>query len=197
MPLFHQALTDFIFVEDIPKHSDIIFIPGGSCGEIAENAAVLYHRGLAPRILVSGKYSILTGHFDGPASPKEYIGSSFSDECAFLTRVLTDHQVPLEAILQERQASYTYENAIYSRRLTDQMCIDVQTAILSCQAYHARRCLLYYQLLYPDTRFFVCPAVTRGITRSNWYKNPEYVDLVLGEVERCGSQFHQILKNTL
>ena len=34
MPLFHQALTDFIFVEDIPKHSDIIFIPGGSCGRL-------------------------------------------------------------------------------------------------------------------------------------------------------------------
>lgn len=195
--LFYDYLTDFIFVEDIPKKADIIFVPGGGYGEIAENAAALYHEGYAPFILVSGKYSITDGRFTGAISPARYRKNTYETECEFLTDILHKNQVPSEAVLQECHASYTYENAIYSRKMTDVRKLSVQTAIISCQAYHARRCLLYFQLLYPETRFLVCPAVTRGISRGNWQDDPEKIDLVLGEVERCGSQFHDILKNRL
>lgn len=192
---FYDYLTDFIFVEDAPEPADLIFIPGGSYGEIAENAAELYHEGYAPLILVSGKYSITAGHFTGVNSPAAYRGNSYRTECEFLTDVLLKNQVPPTAILQEEKATFTYENAIYARAMTDRLGLSVRTAILSCQAYHAKRCLLYFSLLYPDTRFLVCPAVTRDISRENWQKDPEKTDLVLGEVERCGSQFHNILKN--
>ena len=98
------------------------------------------------------------------------------------------------AILEERRATYTYENAIFSRRVTDAMGLTVERAILCPQACHARRALLYYEVLYPDTEFFVCPAVTRGISRDNWFLEDEKIDVVLGEMERCGSQFHEILR---
>lgn len=192
---FYDALTDFIFVEDTPAPSDLIIIPGGAFGEIALHAAALYRQGLAPRILVSGKHSILQNSFPGPKSPKAYLGRSYPTECAFLCEILKDQGVPEEAILREEEASYTYENAIFSRKLTDSLGIETGAVILSCQAYHARRALLYFQLLYPHTHFFVSPAVTRGITRENWMDESESIDLVLGEVERCGSQFHEILKN--
>lgn len=194
---FYNYLTEFIFIEDAPEPADFIFVPGGSFGEIAENAARLYHEGYASRILVSGKYSITAGRFEGVNSPPAYQGNSYQTECDFLSDILIKNQVPADAILREEEATYTYENAIYSRKLTDRLGIPVRTAIISCQAYHAKRCLLYFQLLYPDTRFLVCPAVTRGISRENWMDSPEKIDLVLGEVERCGSQFHDILKNRL
>lgn len=195
MPSFHDYITDFIFTEDLPQNADIIFIPGGAYGEIAVNAAKLYHDGYAAQILVSGKYSILSGSFEGAISPSEYTDITFSDECSFLSRILTDHGVPQTAILQESDSTYTYENAIKARTLTDSLSLDIKVAILSCQAYHAKRCLLYYQLLYPDTHFLVCPVVTRGVSRFNWFQNPDKIDLVLGEVARCGTQFHDILKS--
>ena len=195
--LFYDYLTDFIFIEDAPEQADLIFVPGGSYGEIAENAARLYHEGYSARILVSGKYSITAGHFTGVNSPAAYRENTYVTECEFLSDILLKNQVPDYAILREENATFTYENAIYSRALTDRLGISVRTAIISCQAYHARRCLLYFSLLYPDTRFLICPAVTRDISRDNWYKNPEKIDLVLGEVERCGSQFHDILKNNI
>lgn len=194
---FYDYLTDFIFVEDPPEKADLIFVPGGSYGEIAENAAKLYREGYAPRILVSGRYSITAGHFAGVSSPEPYLQNSYRTECEFLTDILLKNQVPPEAILQEEKATFTYENAIRAREMTDRLGIRVRTAILSCQAYHAKRCLLYFTLLYPDTRFLVCPVVTRNISRENWQKDPEKIDLVLGEVERCGSQFHDILKNRI
>ena len=71
------------------------------------------------------------------------------------------------AILQEKQATYTYENAIFSRKLTDKLGLDIKKAILVCQAYHARRASLYYQVCYPETEILVCPVIpgaSAGIT---------------------------------
>ena len=36
--------------------------------------------------------------------------------------------------------------------------------------------------------------MTRGISRDNWFLDGEKIDVVLGELERCGSQFHEILR---
>ena len=40
----------------------------------------------------------------------------------------------------------------------------------------------------------VTPTVTQGIRREDWFGRPKTIDLVLQEVEHCGSQFHEILK---
>lgn len=191
---FFQQITEFIFVEDKPEKADIIFIPGNGYPQMAERAAALYRDGFVPRILPSGRYSILTGTFSGVLDKKEIYRGDFSTEWEFLSAVLEKNGVPRESILTEDQATYTYENAIYSRKVTDSLGMEVKRAIICCRNFHARRSLLYYQLLYPDTRFIVCPAQIGGITGENWQKTPEGIEAVLGEVERCGSQFHQIAR---
>ena len=55
--------------------------------------------------------------------------------------VLMQNGVPEEAILKEDQATYTYENAIYSRQVTDREYLDIKKAILCCKSCHARRVL--------------------------------------------------------
>lgn len=190
---YYDYLTDFIFVSDRLQKADAIFIPGGLYGEIAVHAAWLYREGAAPFVVPSGKYSIVLGAFGEVQSPDKYKGRKFETESDFLKQILLDEGVPEEAILQEKEAAYTYQNAIYTKKLLDEKKIPVKTAILSCQAYHARRCLMYYQLLFPDTKFCVSPVETRGIGRENWYTSPESIRLVLAEVEHCGSQFVDIM----
>lgn len=101
--------------------------------------------------------------------------------------------MPEKAILREDKATYTYENALRSREVTDAAGIEVKKAILCCRNLHARRCILYYQLVYPETEFFVCPSDIE-FTRENWHTKGEWIDQVLGEMERCGGQFHKILR---
>ncbi len=185
--MFYDAITEFIFVEDQPERSDVIFVPGGSFPDTALRAAELYRQGYAPYVLPSGKYSITEGKFVPPD------GGDSDTECAYLCSVLTGAGVPEEAILRESEATFTWENAIYSRRRTNQAGLKVRRAVLCCQAFHARRSLLYYQQQFPETVFYVCPAVTRGISRKTWAHTREGIDTVLGELERCGSQFHEIL----
>lgn len=113
-------ISNFIFVKDKPQKADIIFIPGGSYPEIAEEAARLWHEGYSNIILPSGKYSVKRGYF------------------------------------------------------------------------HSRRCLMYYQIAYPQTEFIICPSQVNGITKDNWINSEEGIDKVMGEVSRCGGQFKDI-----
>lgn len=190
---YYDAVTDFIFVSDEPQDADVIFVPGGAYPEIAERAAVIWGEGFARHILPSGKFSILGGAFDGPASKKEQYPGTYETEWAFLRDVLVRNGVPEEAILREEQATYTYENALYSKQVADSAGLQVRKAILCCQAYHARRALMYFQYVFPGTTFFVCPAVTQGVGRDTWVQSESGIRLVLGELSRIGRQFPDMM----
>ena len=174
---FLNQITEFIFVEDKAEKSDMIFIPGSGFPQLAEEAAKLYHQGLAPYILPSGKYSILNGKFAGVQEKQELYDGEYETEWEFLDN-----------------ATYTYENAIYSRKVTDRLGMEIKKAILCCKPYHARRSLLYYQLLYPETQFYVCPIQDSDVKRDNWYLTEKGIRLVFGEVQRIGEQFVDITK---
>lgn len=182
---FLEEMSEFIFLEDTPEKADIIFIPGSSNGSLADTASDLWKKGYAPYVLPSGKYSKVTGRFTD---------ERFQTESEYFSYLLQQNGVPESAILREDKATYTYENAIFSRELTDKLGISVKTAIICCQAFHARRCKLYYQVRFPETRFLMCPTVTHGITKENWFQSEEGRKRVLGEIERCGSQFHEIVR---
>ena len=132
---FIEDITDFIFVEHQPEKADVIFIPGGDQGALAVTAAKLYREGYAPWVLPSGRFSKPVGRCMIPG---------YETEWEFLRDILVEHGVPKEAVLEERQATFTYENAIFSRKVTDAFGIEVKRAILCSQACHARRALLYY-----------------------------------------------------
>lgn len=186
---FYDCITDFIFLEHELKKADVIFVPGGNYPESAQRAAALFADGYAPYVLPSGRYSKLAGHFTGDPS--------YETEWDYLRDVLQRGGVPDSAILKEDQATFTWENAICSRHVLEKLGIPVKTAIIVCQAFHARRCWMYYREQFPDTELLICPVVTRGITRENWYLDEDKIDTVLGEVERCGSQFHRIMKDKI
>ena len=199
---FYDYITEFIFVEDEPAKADIIFVPGGPYPDSARHAAKLYQQGFASYIMPSGKYSILKGQLELPEELwQELAGGNISDlrnrictESDYLCEVMRQAGVPDSALLGENQATYTYENAIYSCKKLESLGIQVKKAILCCQAFHARRSLLYYKEQFPEVEFLVCPVVTRGISRENWYRSELGIDTVLGEVDRCGGQFHEIMR---
>lgn len=53
---------------------------------------------------------------------------------------------------------------------------------------------MYYQLLYPETRFYVVPSETDGINKQNWRKTEEGIDAVTGEITRIIKQFSLMLQ---
>lgn len=190
-------ITDFIFLEDIPpgdgismeeKHSDVIFIPGGSYPELPERAAELWKAGYAPYIVPSGRYSVTVGKFAGAKSKADVYGKDYATECEFYTDVLLSKGVALDGIFPEAEAQFTAENARFSRKILDGKGIHPKKAILCCKGYHSRRCLMYYQLNFPETEFLIAPVYV-DVTRENWYRTKRGQEKVLGELKRLGTQF--------
>ena len=170
------------------------WIDGNGHAEPSEYAAELYHQGYAPLFLPSGRFSVTTGTFSGQQSGARTYEGRFETEWAFMRAVLMANGVPENAILREDEATFTYQNAIYSRRRTDAEKLTVRRALLCCMPIHARRAKMYYQTLFPETELLICPAPGASITCENWMHEPDGIDAVLGELTRCGSQFHDILR---
>lgn len=191
---FLEGAEEFIFAENKPERSDIIFVPGNGYPQMAEKAAELYKGGLADRVLPSGRYSVVSGKFSGVLEKMDIYNEEYQTEWEFLKDVLVKNGVPEQRILREDHATFTYENAIYSRQVTDQAGLEIKKAILCCKSYHARRCLMYYQLFYPETQFYVVPVDADGITRENWREKEEGIDAVTGELSRIVKQFSLMLE---
>lgn len=188
-------ITQFIFVSDAPRSSDIIFIPGGSHPELGECAADLYKQGYAELLMPSGGVSVKTGRFGGVKSRREKYGKDYLTDCDFLVDVLKINGVPENAILTENTSGFTKENALFSRKVADEAGIVINSAILCCKNFHARRSLLCYQFAFPKTRFLVVPvpyfAGDVEITAENWFQTEVGIRRVLGELRRCGNQFEE------
>lgn len=190
---FINDITDFIFVENQPEKADVIFVPGSSFPENAEKAAAIWKAGYAPYVLPSGKYSIVNGKFSGVEVHAEKYNGNYESEWDFLRDVLVKNGVEETAILREDQAEYTYQNALLSKAVLKNEGIEVNKAILCPKTFHARRSLMYYEYVFPNVEFFVCPAEAMGINRENWMRSNEGIQMVFGELKRCGEQFGGML----
>lgn len=188
---FLRDITEFIFLEDLPEKAVLIIVPGNTWPQPARRAAALYHEGMAPYIVVSGRYSKGQQTFAGAACEGDRYKGAYMTEADFLTDVLIREGVPETAVLQERKAEFTLENARYIRRLLEEKKMTVKKALICCQAFHARRCRMYFEYVFQDTdvEFLMCPAVTQGISRCSWMESQKGLDTVLGELRRCGEQF--------
>jgi uncharacterized SAM-binding protein YcdF (DUF218 family) len=187
-------ISDFIFLENDYEKVDVIFIPGGSYPEIAEKAAEIWCKGYSPLILPSGKYSVKRGYFPGVQSKASIYDKNYQTEWEFLKDVLIQNGVNQNGILREDEATNTYENAIFSKKVTDYNKLNIRKAIICCKSFHARRCFMYFQMLYPQTQFIICPSEIRGINKENWFKSDDGIKTVMGELARCGNQFAELIK---
>ena len=182
-------ISGFIFLSDTPIKSDAIFLPGGSHPEQPEYAAELYKQGLAKWIVPSGGVSVKRDKWPGVRSKADIYNGDYQTDCEFFTDVLIKNGVPTEAIVGEDKSGHTRDNAFFSRKAVDEKVIEIKTAIIVCKAFHARRCLMLYQMAFPDVSFTVCPVSCYNITKDNWYKTEAGIDRVMGELARCGNQF--------
>lgn len=190
-------ISDFIFVSDGPEPSDAIFLPGGSHPEQPEYAAKLYRDGYAKWLIASGGVSVKREKWPGVRSKAELYDADYPSDFAFFTDVLRKNGVPASAIVGEDQSGHTRDNAFYARKACDAAGLRIKSALLVCKAFHARRCLMLYQMAFPKTQIRVCPVVCCNITKDDWYRTDEGVDRVLGELARCGNQFVGDIKEYL
>ena len=196
-PRIIADITNFIFVSDEPEQADAIFLPGGSFPEPPEYASELYRQGYAKWLIPSGGVSVKRDKWPGVRRKAELYSGDYQSDCEFFTDVLLKNGVPAAAIIRENKSGHTRDNAFLSRKTVDERGIDIKTALIVCKAFHARRCLMLYQMAFPDVDIKVCPVHCYNITKENWYESEAGIDRVLGELARCGNQFAGDIKQYL
>ena len=131
-------ITEYIFLRDALRPADVIFIPGCNRPEAHGGSCPPVPGRVCASADPSGRFAKAAGHFQGVAEGAERYGTDFACEADFLAEVLRQNGVSEEAILREREATYTLENAEKTRELLLKKQGRLPgRAILCCKAHHA------------------------------------------------------------
>ena len=131
-------------------------------------------KGYAKWLIPSGGISVKRDKWPGVRSKAEIYNGNYQSDCEFFTDVLNKKMVYLWMLsLGENKSGHTRDNAFFSRKIVDEKGIEIKTALIICKAFHARRCLMLYQMAFPDVEIKVCPIHCYNITKDNWYKSEQ------------------------
>lgn len=172
-------ITNYIFVSDEPCCVDAVFIVGGSLAIAAQTGADLYKRGYCDTIFIGGKYSVKRDSFPLP---------EYKTEFDFYREILIKNGVSETDIYGEARSGYTKQNAEFAKQAVDENNFDIKSAIIVCKSFHARRCLLFYQMYFPNVDFKVITFDGFDISKDNWHTTDYGKQRVLGELRRIKEQ---------
>jgi uncharacterized SAM-binding protein YcdF (DUF218 family) len=131
-----KAAEPLLLVRTSVEPADVIVVLGGDGPDRARQAARLYRKGAAPRVLVTG------------------IG-----DCESIRRYMVDSGVPRDVIQVECASRSTWENAVFSAPLLAAM--GARRAILVTTWFHTRRALACFRQVVPQLEWMSAP-VERG-----------------------------------
>lgn len=178
-----DKITNYIFVNNEPCCVDAIFVVGGSLATAAELASDLYKKGYSKNILIGGKYSIKRDDFPLP---------EYETEFDFYKDILIKNGVDKTDIYGEARSEYTKQNAEFAKEVVDENKLKVDSAIIICKAFHAKRCLLFYQMYFPNVDFKVVTFNGFDVSKKNWYTTDYGKKRVFGELRRIKEQVPNI-----
>lgn len=178
-----KNITDYVFVSDEPCKVDAIFVVGGFLPTSAEKASDLYKKGYSETIFIGGKYSIKHDGFPLPEYETEY---------DFYKDILLKNGINEKDIYGEARSEYTKQNAEFAKATVDENNLKIDSAIIICKAFHARRCLLFYQMYFPNVDFKVVTFDGFDVSKENWHTTEYGRKRVFGELRRIREQVPNI-----
>ena len=178
------ALTRVVFLDGSgePEACDLIFVFGGTHAALWRAAAEAYHRGLGPRLLLTGGVN--------PRGTSGGLGETVGkmSEARFLAGNLIEAGVPENRLILEERSTNTLENVLFAREVFD--FESVGSVLLVCKSYAAgRKYRTLRRHLLAGVRIVPYPFDTTGrdgqlITRENWMELAEGRARVYGEYLR-------------
>ena len=172
-------ITNYIFVGKPPKKSDAIFVVGGSLPEAAELAAELYNKGFADKIIIGGKFSVKRDCFPLAEYETEY---------DFYKDILLKNCVKESDVYGEKESGYTKQNAEFAKCVVDENGLSIDKAMIVCKSFHAKRCLLLYQMYFQNVDFTVVTFDGFSINKDNWYQTEYGRERIMGEIKKIEEQ---------
>ncbi|MBW4061487.1 YdcF family protein [Candidatus Saccharibacteria bacterium] len=165
-----DAAYDYLAETDKPEAADAIFVFGAPTPARILTAIELYHQGLAPKLIVSGK---------GP-----YYGSNESiTEAGKYADIAVHAGIPAHAIIVEAASITIPDNVRRTLNLLDTLQQVYQSIIIVNLPYTQRRGWCVWKKHTPEgtTIYRVNSATVPQYRRGQWSKNIDGLNLILGE----------------
>lgn len=211
-----DEVTKYIFLEDSDVRGDIAFVFGtwNSWKISILKVALLYKKGLVPKILVSGGMNPVTCPHDVRLITRKHCVSHthYGKDQEVLSNGVNRHSgivegdlmgkemenlgIPPADILIENKATNTLENVTFSLPIIDRALgldsIKVITAVV--KNFHARRALMTLRKQMPEgtilkSAVYISPI--RNFTKDNWHESELGRRTVMEEVRKI----QEYLKN--
>lgn len=166
MPILTAAAAYLKLPCSISGASDVIIVLGGEIdGERTRKGAELYRQGVAPKAMLS----------DGTMMSWRTAAIEEMYDLAVLEGVRT------EDVIREDRSRSTYENALYSRELMEEL--GYSSAVVVTTDWHARRSQFIFDKVYKGSGIAlqVCGTPDARSDFSEWWKDGEKQQVVLTE----------------
>lgn len=168
-----HILWNYMRLDHVLDPSDVILVLGSNDLRVAEHAADLYLRGLAPWLVFSGDVGRLTeGVFN-------------RTEAELFAEVAMAKGVPAHAILLEPRSTNTGQNIDMSRELLAQRGLDPERVIVVQKPYMERRAYATFMKRWPgkDVRMTSPPLSFEQYTTDALPKDL-IINVLVGDVQR-------------
>lgn len=168
-----EILWDYMLMHHEPRECDLILALGSNDTRVAEHAADLFLRGLAPRLLFSGNVGALTR------------GKFAKTEAETFADVAIAKGVAREAILLEPRSTNTGENIQFSRALLAEHGLDPQTFIVVQKPYMERRAYATFMRNWPGKDILMAsPPLSWSEYPNETLTKEVIIPILVGDLQR-------------
>lgn len=187
--LDHQAkiIWDYMLLHQPLQPADAIFVLGSLDTRVADYAAKLFLRGLAPLMIFSGS---------GKGRLTEHLFNK--SEAETLADIARKAGVPDKNILIENQATNTGENIRFTYQLLQQRGQTIKSLILVQKPYMERRTYATFKAQWPEPTTRICvtsPPIAFGDYFDDINTKQHVREALVGDLQRVklyAAQGHQI-----
>ncbi|MEO7313825.1 MAG: YdcF family protein [Ginsengibacter sp.] len=168
-----QILWDYHHMNHTPVKSDCILALGSHDLRVAERAAELYLKGLAPLVIMSGGLGNFT---------KEMWSEKEADKFA---KIAVEMGVPEQAILVENQSTNTGENIVFTQNLLKEKQLDPSSFIVVQKPYMERRSYATFKKHWPDKNILVTsPQISMNDYPTDEIPMEKVINIMVGDLQR-------------
>lgn len=168
-----QVVWDFHRLGHTLAPADLLFVLGSHDLRVAEHAADLFQRKLAPRVVLSGGFGVRK------ASPWE------QSEAEMFAEVMRQRGVPESAMLLESRSTNTGENVRFTRELLAAHGIAVRSVIAVQKPYMERRTFATIRKQWPEVALRVSsPPLDFAAYCDSAIPLRDIVEFMVGDLQR-------------
>ena len=166
-----QTLWDFMKMNQSLEKADCMIVLGCSDINVVDVAINVYNKGLADNIIFTGGYGKITKDIWNVPEAEKF------------AQIAIKKGVPKEKIYIEKESTNTGDNFRFSKKLIEQLKLDIKSCIVVCKPYDEKRAYASFKKIMPEYDVII---TSENISCEDYYQKngTEWINVLVGDIQR-------------